>query len=143
MITSVALNRITDFLPALDIGKLWSSLRVKKPSRPATAQERANRFHHVTADGSYPRNPGHLMGYVYVTPVNKVVYWYGCEEDAGAKKARYVPKTVEQLLNGRECAIFDDVRENAGDISEEDRKNLLCDYYGDQKGMVFLANTLG
>ncbi len=143
MLEAVATNRVFDFLPTFNFGKLWSFLGLTKPSRPQTAKERASRFHDVTAKGERPRNPGNLMGHVYVTPDNKVVYWYGSAEDAEAKEARYVPKTLEQLLNGRECAIFDEVRENAGGISEEDRKQLLCDYYGPQKAQAFLTNTLG
>jgi len=142
MLKAVALNRVFDFLPTFDFGKLWSFFRVS-PSRPQTAKERTSRFHHVTAKGEYPLLPADLMGHIYATRDNKIVYWYGSEEDAGAKKAHYVPKTLEQLLNGRECAIFDEIRENAGGISEEDRKQLLCDYYGPQKAQAFLTNTLG
>ncbi|MFA6280579.1 MAG: hypothetical protein WC612_07310 [Bdellovibrionales bacterium] len=144
MITSVALNRITDFLPALNFGKLWSSLGVKKPSRPATAQQRANRFHWVTVDGKTPVRPDDLMGYVYVTPDNKAIYWDDMG-DKGASNARYIQTTPEKLFSGKKDtpATYEATRDRGDVISFEDRKQLLSDYYGDQKGMAFLANTLG
>lgn len=143
MLKSVATNRVFDFLPTFNFGKLWSFLGLTKPSRPLTAQERSRRFHWVTADGKAPVRPDDLMGHVYVTPDNKAVYWFGKSEDAGAQQAYYLRKTPEQLFVGHESAVFDDVRENGGVISAEDRKQLLCDFYGDQKGLTLLAKTLG
>ena len=143
MFISVALNRVVDFLPQFDFGKMWSFLKVKEPTRPMSAQERSKRFHWVTRDGTAPVRPDDLMGHVYVTPNNRAVYWYGRDEDEGAKKAYYLSRSPEQLLAGRDGAVFDEVRESAGAISDEDRRHLVCDYYGDQKGEKVLANTLG
>ena len=137
---SIGLDRFFDILP-LDLGKLWSFFRVKQPTRPLTAQERTRRFHWVTVDGKMPVRPDDLMGYVYSTRDNKAVYWMD-NDDKQAKEAYYLNKSPEQLLTEHECAIFDDIRESAGVISDEDRKNLICDYYGQQKGLALLANTL-
>lgn len=144
MITSTALNRITDFLPALDFGKLWSLFKVSKPTRPLSAKERAKRFHHVTWDGKMPVFPDDILGCVYITPDNKAVYWNNLGDET-AQNATYIRKSPKEVFLGGQdgCVSVENIKDKGGAIDLDDRKQLLKDYHGDQEGIALLTKTLG
>lgn len=141
---TIGLNRFIDFLP-FDFGKLWSFFGVSKPTRPLTAHERAQRFHYVTSGPLSFVHPDDLTGHVYITPENKAVYWGGEQSDAQATEAHYLIKTSEEVLAGKQKGylLFDNIGKTGDGISADDRRQLLCDYYGDQKGLALSAITLG
>ena len=146
MLEAVATNRVFDFLPTFNFGKLWSLLGLTKPSRPLTAQERAQRFHDVTVDGKPPVRPDDLMGQVYITPDRqRVIYWHNETRDPTALKAQYVPVSPDDVLKSgeKETVRWSEVRSLGAEIDAEDRRQMLGDYYGEQKASALIAHTLG
>ncbi len=119
---------------------------MRQPSHPSDTQERAARFHYVTWDGTDPVHPEDLIGgEVYVTPQDKAVLW-NAATDKCAQKARYINKSPEELFprtkKGR-AAAFDDIRDVGDAVSPEDRKQMLRDYYGEQRVKIVCGKTFG
>ena len=102
-------------------------------------------FHYVTGGPLSFVHPDDIMGYVYITEDNKAVYWDGASEDKAAASAHYLQKAATEIL-GREVRGFllhREIGQLAGEISPEHRRQLLFDYYGEQKGLTMLKNSLG
>ncbi len=144
MLGAVALNRVIDFLPAIDLGKVRSFFRVPQRTRPLTRQRRARQFYYVTWDGTTPVRPDDLIGgMVYVTKDGKAVYWDE-GKDKYAFEARYLSKTPDELFLNREKSIavsYDDTREAGETISADDRVAMLRDFYPTEEITEILASV--
>lgn len=146
MFMTIGFHRFFDFLPIIDLGKLWSFFRLKQPSRPLNDQERAERFHYITWDGADPMRPDDLLGgRVYITPHDRAVLW-DASNDKCAQEAQYLKKSPAELFPSKRnsrAAALNDTRDVVDVISLEDRKQMLRDYYGEQKAKLICKKAFG
>ncbi|MDX9689636.1 MAG: hypothetical protein EOM37_06345 [Proteobacteria bacterium] len=99
MITSVALHRIIDFLPTVDLGKLWSRLRVIEPVRPNSAEQSAVRIAWIREYGdNLPE------GVVHRVPDGRLFYT-AIEEGTGrleVERAQLLTAPLPELTQGED-----------------------------------------
>lgn len=139
MITSVALNRITNFLPALDFGKLWSLFKVAEPVRPNSAEQSAVRI-------AWIREYGDNMpeGVVHRVPDGRLFYT-DIEEGTGrleVEKAQLLTAPLPELTQGEDVRPPRMLGPKGKQADRDVQKLLVTSFYGKKAPAVLAALSL-
>jgi hypothetical protein len=118
MIMAIGLNRF-DFIPSLNWGKLWSFLKVKRPTRPVSTLKRTSPIAWVMMS-SIARFP---MGFVFQSEDGQRLIYaeFECDEQPNSRVniGHYIDRTPKDFLENTP-PVYKDGRKREGMVLEAD-----------------------
>ena len=154
MVVSETLNRFFDFLPSLNLGKFWSFLNVKQPTRPVSTLNNTSRIASIVVD-ELSRG---AIGFVYLSEDRQRLIYMTYEDQEGPFShvyfSGYIDRTPQDFLE-KTPPVYKDGRKRERvflehtigtirpNVSEEDRSWVKRCFDPDNKVTFSTAPTLG